>query len=88
MSSDIITDSAASTGEVQLDYFNNRAKNSNGGGVRPEWRDEIRRKDFRFFLPGLLEIPAYGLAILVLLKYGRRVPYSMALILAGTISFI
>ena len=34
-------------------------------------------------MPGLLEIPAYGLAMVVLLKYGRRVPYSCALISSG-----
>jgi len=36
-----------------------------------------------FAVSGLLEIPAYGLAMVVLLKYGRRVPYSCALISSG-----
>jgi len=36
-----------------------------------------------FAISGLLEIPAYGLAMIVLLKYGRRVPYGSALILSG-----
>jgi hypothetical protein len=31
----------------------------------------------------LLEIPAYGLAMLILLKAGRRIPYACSLLMAG-----
>jgi len=36
-----------------------------------------------FFIKGLLEIPAYGIAIWILLKKGRRIPYASSLILCG-----
>ncbi|XP_023323116.1 organic cation transporter protein isoform X2 [Eurytemora carolleeae] len=36
-----------------------------------------------FSLSGLLEIPAYILAIFVLLRYGRRFPYCISMILSG-----
>jgi hypothetical protein len=36
-----------------------------------------------FVYPGLLEIPAYGLAMLILLKAGRRIPYACSLLMAG-----
>ncbi len=37
----------------------------------------------KFMYLGLLEIPAYGLAMLILLKAGRRIPYACSLLMAG-----
>jgi len=36
-----------------------------------------------FAVSGLLEIPAYGAAIFILARYGRRLPYGLSLILSG-----
>jgi len=45
-----------------------------------------------FTASGLLEIPAYGAAIIVLMKCGRRIPYGTSLIMSGlfllSVSFV
>ena len=41
-----------------------------------------------FMISGIVEVPAIGLSILILLKMGRRIPLCLTLVCAGTACFL